>query len=334
MKKALIVGINDYGPQHPRLTAPEGEAVRWRDLLTRQFAFAANDVRMLLGPRATKPAILERLAWLMMNATPQDKLVFVFLGHGVRLNRRIGDVVNETADEALVACPIAGADVEQYSVYDDELESLFELARVPLTTDLTMILDCCYAGGVTVMENDTGVDSKAAADAAAAAAARDDGDRVSVDAKGGRYRTAVAVAEPLLEFATLTEKVNRTGSMLRQILDDGGVLMRANVPADIEHRSLAATGGTRRFGDIGGIVPMEEEPVVLAAAGALDVTIEVPDASGTRTLFSKLLLDTLRGDQSLTYREIIAAAQAGSTEFAISPVLNGPANRLGNRFPD
>jgi hypothetical protein len=154
-KKALIVGIADYGDAQPPLTAPENEVEAWSDLLIDSYDFPAEDVRLLLSPRATKLAITERLEWLLADAAYGDQLVFVFCGHGARLRRRHPNgKVLDNMDEAIVAYPEAGRSIEEYAMYDDDLVRIAILSRLPARVSPTFILDCCFGGGLATREKD------------------------------------------------------------------------------------------------------------------------------------------------------------------------------------
>jgi hypothetical protein len=154
-RKAVIVGIADYGKDIPELPSSETEAEEWKNLLTRQYEFQSGDVRMVCGKRATKLAIMERLEWLLTDVQDHDQLFFSFHGHGVRLMRRnpSGDVHDEQ-DEAIVAYPEADQDVEQHSLYDDDVARLVLLSKLPPYANLTFVLDCCYSGGFSLREPD------------------------------------------------------------------------------------------------------------------------------------------------------------------------------------
>jgi hypothetical protein len=154
-KKALIVGIGDYGNQQPELTAPLNESEEWRNLLVNKYQFSDDDIRMLANPRATKLGIIERLEWLFADAASDDQLVFVFSGHGARLQRRHPNgTVRDNMDEALLAYPESGQTIEEYALYDDDLVTILLLSRLPPSINITFILDCCFAGGFNLRETD------------------------------------------------------------------------------------------------------------------------------------------------------------------------------------
>jgi|GEM_PF-2473836 len=154
-RKAVIVGIGDYGDAQPRLTASITEAEHWKNLLIGHYYFQASDIRMLCNERATKLSIMERLEWLFTDVSGGDQLFFSFAGHGARLRRRNPNgIVHDNMDEAIVTYPEPGQDIEQYSLYDEDLARLVLLSRLPTFADLTFVLDCCFGGGFNLQERD------------------------------------------------------------------------------------------------------------------------------------------------------------------------------------
>jgi len=154
-QKAVIVGISDYGGSTVDLPASEIEAEEWKNLLIGQYDFDPNDIRMLCSKRATKMAILERLEWLLTDVNAYDRLVFAFIGHGDRFMRRNPNgMVHDQKDEALIAYPETGDSPEQQAIYDDDLARLVLLSKLPTYANLTLVLDCCYSGGIDLREPD------------------------------------------------------------------------------------------------------------------------------------------------------------------------------------
>src|SRR3954470_22018564 len=91
MKKALVVGINDFGSAAPELKAPVGEMERWASLLTGVYQFDPVNVETYLSPRREKPtreSLMSDLRWLLTGAQPGDQLVFCYSGHGSMVDGR------------------------------------------------------------------------------------------------------------------------------------------------------------------------------------------------------------------------------------------------------
>lgn len=139
-KKAVVVGISDYGRLNAPLPGCRRDMQEWRDLLHDLYLFPPGFVRTLSDSRATKAEILDRLAWLFEGATHRHQLVFIFAGHGARIRRR------DTLDEALVAYP--SADDDDFLLYDDELAQLISNSGAAREATVTFILDACHSTGM------------------------------------------------------------------------------------------------------------------------------------------------------------------------------------------
>lgn len=141
--KALIVGINSYANAPLRGCVNDAEAM-YR-LLTDQYGFVGDDVRVLCDGRATTAAIKHRLAWLVEGAKPGDHLVFHFSGHGSQVRDR--GPLDELADHKdEILCPV-DLDWREKVVTDDDLAAYFR--RVPKGAHLNVVLDCCHSGSGT-----------------------------------------------------------------------------------------------------------------------------------------------------------------------------------------
>ncbi|HEX9982606.1 MAG TPA: caspase family protein [Thermoanaerobaculia bacterium] len=148
MKKALIVGISDYGPLPVNaLPGVESAIDGWGKLLVDRYDF--GEVRQLANDRATKGEIKTWLEWLFDGAESGDQLVFIFCGHGVQLTRRdnSGHVIS-LCEQGLVTFPERDDDLEKATLFGDELVAGIGTFKVPNGVLITMILDCCFAGGV------------------------------------------------------------------------------------------------------------------------------------------------------------------------------------------
>jgi len=146
MKKALIVGINNY-PQSP-LRGCVNDANDWNSTL-RDKGFTNL---VLLDSMATKSNILSGLNWLVSGAMPRsgaalgDSLVFCYSGHGSKFSDENGDET-DLYDEIL--CPIDFFSGQYIS--DDDLRSIF--LTLPIGVSLDVFLDSCYSGTATRSDN-------------------------------------------------------------------------------------------------------------------------------------------------------------------------------------
>jgi hypothetical protein len=140
VKRALVVGINHYPDPRNNLRGCVNDALMMGKLLTENFAFNPEDVRMLVDERATTEAIRERLRWLVDGATPGSVLVFHYSGHGSQVRDRNGDELDDGMDE--IICPY---DLDWDDPFtDDEIAAVIK--EVPEGVNFTLILDSCHSG--------------------------------------------------------------------------------------------------------------------------------------------------------------------------------------------
>ena len=232
-KKALIVGISDYGGKVPRLESPEREIEEWRDLLMENYGFSCGDIRMLANTRARKDEIKDRLKWLYKDAGPGDQRVFIYAGHGMRLARRNRDTGEiDNLDEALIAYPSSEHDdLEMMGIFDDELFDMYTNSGAT-DANVTWILDCCHGGGFN------------------------------------------------------SRDIPRSPKV-----------MSVSLPVDLQHRSVTRSYQRRsRAGHM---------PVILNAAGELNLSIELEIDGDPRSLFSYHAISVLRDNPKITYDDLV-----------------------------
>lgn len=242
-KKALIVGISNYGDRLPRLDSPEREIEEWRDLLMDEYDFSCGDIRLLANDRARRDEIVHRLKWLFADAEKGDQLVFAFAGHGIRLQRRDGTSgeLLDGLDEALVAYPSAATDdLEKMAIFDNEVFNLYAESSAPEAT-VTFILDCCHGGG---------------------------------------FNSADMPRQPRA--------------------------MSVSLPVDLRHRSLTSSPAPTCWNTRGRRSARRTTmPVILSAAGELNLSVEVDLEGERRSVFSYHALKALRGNPMITYQDLV-----------------------------
>lgn len=153
-KRALIVGISNYGGRVVGLDSPDREILEWRDLLVDTYGFPSHCVRLLANERARKKELKKRLKWLLLDAKPGDQLVFIYCGHGIRLPERnpdTGELIDHM-DEALLCFPLPDEDLASVAFYDDDLFKLLGDQVLPRDAKVTFILDCCFGGGFNLRD--------------------------------------------------------------------------------------------------------------------------------------------------------------------------------------
>lgn len=143
-RKALLVGINDYGGQGD-LRGCVNDVLDMHFSLRSLFGFKTEEIRVLTDRRATSANIKHRLInWLVKGAKAGDFLVFHYSGHGSQIRDRNGDEeLTDNLDELICPCDIDWSDSNSY-ITDDELNKI--LGKVPAGALLEVFLDCCHSG--------------------------------------------------------------------------------------------------------------------------------------------------------------------------------------------
>ncbi|MBP1753096.1 MAG: peptidase caspase catalytic subunit p20 [Geobacteraceae bacterium] len=139
-KKALLVGINDYGEIND-LNGCVNDVNNMRDILLKYCDFRVSDIRVLVDRRATRENILSLLGWLVLGAKKGDTLVFHYSGHGTQIRDRDGDELQDHKDEAI--CP-ADTNWDGGLILDDDLYEIFQSVKAGVSTEI--ILDSCFSG--------------------------------------------------------------------------------------------------------------------------------------------------------------------------------------------
>jgi pimeloyl-ACP methyl ester carboxylesterase len=140
VRKAVLIGINRYSDPRNNLKGCVNDALMMASILTENFQFNKEDIRLLVDERATTSNIRERLVWLTEAAAPGSVLVFHYSGHGSQVRDRSGDELEDGLDEIL--CPY---DLDWDDPFtDDELRDAIK--NVPSGVNFTLILDCCHSG--------------------------------------------------------------------------------------------------------------------------------------------------------------------------------------------
>lgn len=153
---ALIVAIQDYPEEGmefaDRLRGPRNDADLISDMLTRDFRFQDDEIRILRDEQATHEAIVRAFHdRLIVPAKEQTEVVFWFTGHGSRVPDESGDPEAEPdgMDTTLIAFDsrVGGRDGD-YDITDDELSSLI-MALTERTGRILVVTDSCHSGGAS-----------------------------------------------------------------------------------------------------------------------------------------------------------------------------------------
>jgi hypothetical protein len=148
VKRAVIVGINDYSQQTGETTSTAFSGGFWPTLggcvndanamyhiLVNAFGFDPTEVRFYTDRAASSRNIQSALRHMLVQSQPGDVACFYYAGHG--------DIVsgsNGKHYESIV--PASGA-----AIADDSLHQLANQLQ-PSAVNFTVILDCCHSGGM------------------------------------------------------------------------------------------------------------------------------------------------------------------------------------------
>ena len=140
MRKALLVGINDY-PRSP-LRGCVNDVLLVHKMITEHFQFNPVNIRVLTDQEATKRNILWSLKKLVAGAEKGDTILFHYSGHGsqVVVNDWTNNSEVDGRDEIL--CPV---DLNWNDpLRDNDLGEIFR--KVPDGVKILVLLDCCHSG--------------------------------------------------------------------------------------------------------------------------------------------------------------------------------------------
>lgn len=151
-KLALLVGINEYSGNIPRLSGCVNDVLMQQELLTYRYGFNRQDILTLTDKQATRENILTAFEeHLIKQAKPGDVVVFHFSGHGSQVQNPDGDSpdgLNSTLvpidGDFPLGYPHMGGPVEHIMGH-----TLFLLMSALQTENVTVVLDSCHSGGGT-----------------------------------------------------------------------------------------------------------------------------------------------------------------------------------------
>lgn len=130
-KTALLVGINDYPGDMNDLPSCVNDVKAFKDFLEHKFGF--TEIKVLTDTQATVANVTKELDALVKDATPNDRLVFFYSGHGLtKPNDK-----NTMLEEFLV-------------LYDGYLQDdvLSQKTQSVPEGVLTVVIDACFSGGM------------------------------------------------------------------------------------------------------------------------------------------------------------------------------------------
>ena len=145
--KALLAGINDYRWVSD-LRGCVNDVHDVEQMLLNSAGFHQDNIHKLVNDQVTKERIVAGFNWLLEGASPGDRLVFHFSGHGSYTADLDEDEEPDGVDEILCLYDMDWSDKNTFLV-DDTLREM--TARVPAGVYLTVILDSCHSGTGTRM---------------------------------------------------------------------------------------------------------------------------------------------------------------------------------------
>jgi len=138
-KFAVLVGINIYEEPGNDLSGCVNDVDSMYNLLTQQFGFNSDNIKILTDSQATKQNIINHLNWLADLSIPGDELVFHYSGHGSQVIDNDWDE-EDFLDEILCPYDLDWDD----PLTDDIIHDIFK--NVDPDAYLTMVCDACHSG--------------------------------------------------------------------------------------------------------------------------------------------------------------------------------------------
>lgn len=77
---ALIIGIDQYGGEWPKLQNAVNDAKAFEEVLRSKYSF--DEFHALYNEKATRENIIKEFEWMVQNVKPDDNVVIYFSGHG------------------------------------------------------------------------------------------------------------------------------------------------------------------------------------------------------------------------------------------------------------
>ena len=142
IKRALLVGINNYEEQSFKLRGCLNDVFALKELLLTNFGFREKDICVLTNKNATRTSIVESLRTLAKLTKRNDIAVFQFCGYGSYVyNASKLNGYNET-----LVCYEYDKATGSGQITDDDIKALAKTFRSP--GNLTILIDSCYSGDV------------------------------------------------------------------------------------------------------------------------------------------------------------------------------------------
>ena len=140
MKRALLVGINQYEQAQFNLAGCVNDVLEMGKILKENYGFSDGDMRVVTDAQATRSNIMESLTNLLSGTSAGDQLLFYFAGHGTQKGFEV-DGEPAGRDQAIVPYEITINSL----VTDNELFGIIAPRLAP-DVKFTAFYDCCHSG--------------------------------------------------------------------------------------------------------------------------------------------------------------------------------------------
>lgn len=147
-KWAVIIGIADYRGVLNDLWNPDDDARDMWTVLTSNYGFAADHIKLLIDKEAKAKAILSAISWVRDYENDTSTVVFFFAGHGYQAPDDWDDDIEwDGIDECIVSW-------DMYGITDGRLALEFSTFE---STKIALIFGQCFSGGMNDISADGSV---------------------------------------------------------------------------------------------------------------------------------------------------------------------------------
>lgn len=135
-KYAFIIGISSYKNLGP-LNNAENDAKALKDLLIKKYDYKKENIKLLLGEKATRDNINDALYEYVNIAMKDDSLLFFYAGHGTT-------VLDNSSNNVGYLVPYDGNENNYNSLIS--WHNIEEATKIIKAKHIFFILDACYSG--------------------------------------------------------------------------------------------------------------------------------------------------------------------------------------------
>lgn len=140
----LFIGLGKYeDPGIPALNYAQNDAAQLFDFFSKQTAFDAPQLRLLVDEQATRANITEGLAYFLSKAAPHDLAIIFLAGHGIQ----------EAGEYFFIPYDAVKSNLFGTAIKDVEFES--SMKRISARR-LILITDTCHSGGILTTTRNRG----------------------------------------------------------------------------------------------------------------------------------------------------------------------------------